>query len=152
MNEIITSGEGMLDNTQEYFEVNQIQSYQTRNEMICKVADELIAAVKDDRMNMKRVISADIASDARVQNQNAQVIQACERELRRKDLSDASRDHILGIMSDVAKSTSYESASSRNFQDKQLSYSHRLPWRIIGISVLLAISGAGSVALVRHAA
>ena len=105
MNEIITTGDGRLDRAQEHTKAS--------NEMICKVADELIAAVKDDRMNTKRVISADIASAARVQNQNAQVIQACERELRRKDLSEASRDHILGIMSDAAKSTSYESAYLR---------------------------------------
>ncbi len=72
-----------------------------------KVVDEIIASVKNDRMNTKRAISADIASTSRVQNQNERVVAACERELRRHDLSDEWRDELLSRMSDAAQSTAY---------------------------------------------
>ena len=70
-----------------------------------KLVDEVIAAVKDDRMNTKRAITADIASTARVQNQNDRVIDACERELRRRDLTEDQRMEILNHMSQAAEAT-----------------------------------------------
>ena len=97
-----------------------------------KFVDEVIAAAKDDRMNTKRAISADIASTARVQNQNDRVIAACERELRRRDLSEESRYEILRCMSKAAESTSYESAASREVQRGLLDYPHKLPGHVIG--------------------
>ena len=117
-----------------------------------KFVDEVIAAAKDDRMNTKRAISADIASTARVQNQNDRVIAACERELRRRDLSEESRYEILRCMSKAAESTSYESAASREFQREQLDYSHKLPWKLIGVGVLIVLGGVGGTALIKAAA
>lgn len=117
-----------------------------------KFVDEVIAAAKDDRMNTKRAISADIASTARVQNQNDRVMAACERELRRRDLPDESRDEILRCMSRAAESTSNESAASRAFQREQLDHSHKLPWKLIGIGVLIVLGGVGGTALIRAAA
>ena len=46
------------------------QNYPVNDVRTGKFVDEVIAAAKDDRMNTKRAISADIASTARVQNQN----------------------------------------------------------------------------------
>lgn len=124
------------------------RNYQPDDVRTGKFVDEVIAAAKDDRMNTKRAISADIASTARVQNQNDRVIAACERELRRKDLSEESRDEILRYMSKAAESTSYESAASREFQREQLDHSHKLPWKLIGIGVLIV----GGTALFKAAA
>lgn len=117
-----------------------------------KLVDEVIAAVKDDRTNTKRVISADIAAAARVQSQNERVIAACERELRRRDLSDERRDELLERMNRAAESTAYESASSRKFQSEQLDHSHKLPWKILLFLSGLAVGGFGGAALARVAA
>ncbi len=117
-----------------------------------KLVDEVIAAVKDDRMNTKRAISADIAATARVQNQNDRVIAACERELRRRDLPNERRDELLDRMSRAADSTAYESASSREFQREQLDHSHKLPWRILLFIAGLAVGGIGGAAIARAAA
>lgn len=117
-----------------------------------KLVNEVIAAVKDDRANTKRAISADIAATARVQNQNDRVIAACERELRRRDLPDERRDELLDRMSRAADSTAYESASSREFQREQLDHSHKLPWKILLFLAGLAVGGIGGAALVRAAA
>lgn len=128
----------------QYYPVNDVRTG--------KFVDEVITAAKDDRMNTKRAISADIASTARVQNQNERVIAACERELRRRDLSEESRDEILRCMSKAAESTSYESAASREFQREQLDHSHKLPWKLIGIGVLIVLGGVGGTALIKAAA
>ncbi len=129
-----------------------VQYYPVNDVRTGKFVDEVIAAAKDDRMNTKRAISADIASTARVQNQNDRVIAACERELRRKDLSEESRDEILRCMSRAAESTSCESAASREFQREQLEHSHKLPWKLIGIGVLIVLGGVGGTALIKAAA
>ena len=96
-------------------------------------------------MNTKRAIAADIASTARVQNQNDRVIAACERELRRRDLSEEARNEILHCMNKAAESTSYESTASREFQREQMDHSHNLPWKLIGIGVLIV----GSTVLIK---
>lgn len=127
------------------------RNYQPDAVQTGKFVDEVIAAAKDDRMNTKRAISADIASTARVQNQNDRVIAACERELRRRDLSEESRGEILRCMSKAAEPTSYESAASREFQREQLDHSHKLPWKLIGIGVVIVLGGVGGTALIRAA-
>ena len=129
-----------------------VQYYPVNDVRTGKFVDEVIAAAKDDRMNTKRAISADIASTARVQNQNDRVIAACERELRRKDLSEESRDEILRCMSRAAESTSCESAASREFQREQLDHSHKLPWKLIGVGILIVLGGVGGTALIKVAA
>lgn len=129
-----------------------VQYYPVNDVRTGEFVDEVIAAAKDDRMNTKRAISANIASTARVQNQNDRVIAACERELRRKDLSAESRDEILRCMNRAAESTSCESAASREFQREQLEHSHKHPWKLIGIGVLIALGGVGGTALINAAA
>ena len=131
---------------------DHVQYYPVNDVRTGKFVDEVIATAKDDRMNTKRAISADVASTARVQNQNDRVIAACERELRRKDLSEESRDEILRCMSKAAESTACESAASREFQREQLEHSHKLPWKLIGIGVLIILGGVGGKALIRAAA
>lgn len=133
--------------------INQFQPYPAYDEkQMGKLIDEVIAAAKDDRMNTKRSISADIAATARVQNQNERVIEACERELRRKDLSEERRAEVLGIMSKAAESSAYESAASREYQSEQLRHSHKLPWKILGWGAVILFGGIGGVALLRGAA
>ena len=85
-----------------------------------KYIDEVIAAAKDDRANTKHAISADIASTARVQNQNDRFMDACERELRRKDLPESRREELLADMKEAAASTAYANTASREFQREQL--------------------------------
>ena len=153
-NEITVANDNMPVVPGEAYPINSepVQYYPVNDVRTGKFVDEVIAAAKDDRMNTKRAISADIASTTRVQNQNDRVIAACERELRRKDLSDESRDEILRCMSKAAESTSCESAASREFQREQLEHSHKLPWKLIGIGVLIVVGGVGGTALIKAAA
>ena len=133
--------------------INQFRPYPVYDEkQTGKLIDEVIAAAKDDRMNTKRCISADIATTARVQNQNERVIEACERELRRKDLPEERRAEVLGIMSRAAESSAYESAASREYQKEQLEHSHKLPWKILGWGAVILFGGIGGAALLRAAA
>lgn len=128
-----------------------VQYYPVNDVRTGKFVDEVIAAAKNDRINTNRAISADIASTARVQNQNDRVMATCERELQRKDLSEESRDEILRCMSRAAESTSSESAASREFQREQLDHSRKLPWKLIGIGILIVLGGVGGTALIRAA-
>ena len=116
-----------------------------------KFVEEIIAAAKDDRMNTKRAISADIAATARVQNQNERYITACERELHRKDLPEERRKEILDRMETIAASSERVSAESRQFQQDQLKHSHKMPWKLIGIGAAILIGGLGGAALLRAA-
>lgn len=116
-----------------------------------KYIDEVIAAAKDDRANTKRAISADIASTARVQNQNDRFMDACERELRRKDLPESRREELLADMKEAAASTAYANTASREFQREQLDHSHKVPWKLIGIGVVILVGGVGGAALLRVA-
>ena len=112
-----------------------------------KFIDEVVAAAKEDRMNTKRAISADIAATARVQNQNDRYMAACERELRRKDLTEEQRRELLNRMERVASSSERVSADSRQFQQEQLNHSHILPWKLLGVGALLFFGGLGGATL-----
>lgn len=116
-----------------------------------KFVEEIIAAAKDDRMNTKRAISADIAATARVQNQNDRYMTACERELHRKDLPEERRKEILDRMGTIAASSERASAESRQFQRDQLNHSHKMPWKLIGIGAVILIGGLGGAAFLRAA-
>lgn len=153
-NEITVANDNMSVFPGEAYPMNTdpIQYYPVNDVRTSKFVDEVIAAAKDDRINTKRAISADIASTARVQNQNDRVIAVYERELQRKDLSEERRDEILRCISRAAESTFCESAASREFQREQLEHSHKLPWKLIGIGVLIVLGGVGGTALIKAAA
>ena len=127
--------------------INQYYSYPVYDEKAGKLIDEVIVATRDERMNTKRSISADIAITARVQNQNENVIKAFERELLRKDLPEGDRMKLLEMMSNAAESSANESAASRKFQKEQLGHSHELPWKILGWGAIILIGGIGGTAL-----
>lgn len=117
-----------------------------------KVVDEIIMAVKDDRANTKRVISADIASTARIQNQNDRLMAVYERELRRPGISEERREELIALMRETAESTAREGERSRRFQEHQLEHSHKLLWKILGAVAVLAVGGIGGTALIRSVA
>lgn len=130
--------------------INQSRPYPVYDEkQMGKLIGEVIAAIKDDRMNTKHSISADIAATARVQNQNERVIEACERELCRKALPQEHRAEVLGIMSRAAELSAYESAASREYQKEQIENSHKLLWKILGWGAVILFGGIGGVALLR---
>lgn len=116
-------------------------------ERASKLVDEVISAVKDDRMNTKKAISADIASTARVQNQNDRVIDACERELRRRDLTEDQRIEILNHMSQAAEATVAAIEASRAFQKERLGYLHKLPIKLLAGVTVVALLGFSGRAL-----
>lgn len=116
-----------------------------------KFINEIITSAKDDRMNTKRAISADIAATARAQNQNDRYIAACERELRRKDLPEERRKELLDRMEMAASSSERVGDESRQFQREQLNHSHKLPWKLLGVGALIIFGGLGGAALLRAA-
>lgn len=123
---------------------DQLQYYPSYNDgQGGKLVDEFIAAVKDDRMNTKRAILANNASTAKIQDQNARVIEACEKELCRPDLTEEYRVELIETMNRAAESTAKESNDSRRFQERQLDHSHKLPLKIIGLCPLILFGGIG---------
>ena len=139
-------------NEDQVLDVEQQGYYPTHDrERMDKFIEEIIAAAKDDRMNTKRAISADIAATARVQNQNERYMTACERELHRKDLPEERRKEILDRMETITASSERASAESRQFQQDQLNHSHKMPWKLVGIGAVILIGGLGGVALLRAA-
>lgn len=121
-------------------------------ERALRFADEVIAAFKDDRTLTKRSVSADIASTARVHAQNGAFIAVCERELRRRDLSEERREELINMINDARQSSANSEAESRAFQQEQLDYLHKLPWRLLMVVGCILIGGVGGTALLRAAA
>lgn len=135
-----------VNNNESADNVGQIQNYPVyKDASIEKVVDEMFAAMKDDRINTKRALAADNASKERVQEHNSRVIAACERELKRKDITEDERILILQMMNERAESTADESAASRNYQEKQLEYSHKQPWKVFTGAALVFLLFAGCV-------
>ncbi len=120
-------------------------------ERMGKLADEVIGAIKDDRMLTKRAVSADNASAARVQAQNGAFISVCERELYRRDLSEERREELIDMINAARQSSVESEAESRAFQQEQLDHLHKLPWRILLAIGVILIGGAGGTALLRAA-
>lgn len=117
---------------------------------IGQMMSEAVAGMKADRINTNRAVSAEIASNARVQNQNDRYITVCEQELRRKDLSEERRKELIDSIRD-AKSSSEKSASdSKVFIKEQLDHSHKQPLKIIGIAAVAALT-IGVMAIVKAA-
>lgn len=118
-------------------------------EKMSELMDEFASSVKDYRLNTKKAISADIASTARVQNQYAQYVAACERELHRKDLPEERRQKIMDSMFEAGKASEEAGVESRRFQTEQLVQLRKLPWEIVGVIALVIVAGFGSKAVFR---
>ena len=142
--EVWDEGQVPVGRQQDYYSVYD-------RERAGKFIDEIISAAKDDRMNTKWALSADIAATARAQNQNERYIAACERELRRKDLPEERRKDLLDRMKMAASSSEQASAESRQFQREQLNHAHKLPWKLLGVGALVFFGGLGGAALLRVA-
>jgi hypothetical protein len=119
-------------------------------EQLGQMIGEAVAAMKADRINTNRAVSAEIASNVRVQNQSNRYIAVCEQELRRKDLSEERRTELIKEIREAKTDSAESAAESRAFMQEQLDYSHKRPWKIIG-TVLLITVGVGGVALLRAA-
>ena len=110
-----------------------------------KLLAELIMEAKDDRINTKNALSADIASTAKIQNYKGRVIAACERELKRPNLSEERRAELIAIMQEASESATRAGEESREFQRRQLEHSHKLLRR----TLLTVVGIIGSTALIR---
>lgn len=131
--------------------VASYDGYMYDREKMSDLMDEVIASVKDSRLNTKRAISADIASTARVQSQCGQYMAACERELRRRDLSEERRKELLDNMQDAYRASESASVESRAFQQEQLEQSRMLPLKVLGVVLTLFVGGCIGGALYRVA-
>lgn len=114
----------------------------TENNPLSMIMDEVINSAKDERINAKRALSANIASTTRVQNQNYRVLAACECELQREGLSQEHRDEILKTMRTIAESTARENAASREFQKEQLNNSHKRLFEFMGAAIIFVTFGS----------
>ena len=110
-----------------------------------KLLAELAMAAKDDRINTKNALSADIASTAKIQNYKGRVIAACERELKRPNRSEERRAELIAIMQEASESATRAGEESREFQRRQLEHSHKLLRR----TLLTVVGIIGSTALIR---
>ena len=114
----------------------------TENNPLSMIMDEVINSAKDERINAKRALSANIASTTIVQNQNYRVLAACECELQRESLSQEHRDEILKTMRTIAESTARENAASREFQKEQLNNSHKRLFEFMGAAIIFVMFGS----------
>lgn len=105
-----------------------------------KMIDEMIAGHKDDRINTKRAISGSNASTAHVQNQNERVIELCERELRRRDLSQERRANLLAMAQQAAENSAEADSQNRAFVREEIKHLHRSNWLLIG-SLMIVLGG-----------
>ena len=117
-----------------------------------KLADEVIGAIKDDRMLTKRSVSADIAATARVQAQNGAFIAVGERELRRHDLTEERREELIDKINEARQSSADLEAESRAFQQEHLDHLHKLPWRLLLVASCVLIGCVGGPVILRAAA
>ena len=121
--------------------------HSVESNQLSMIMNEVINSAKDERINVKRALSADIASTARVQNQNERVLAAYERELQREGLSQERQDEILKTMRTIAESTVHENAASREFQKEQLNNSHKRLLEFMGGAIIFVL--VGSTLLIR---
>ena len=115
--------------------VEPVQNYS----QIGKFMDKIIADGKDERINTRRVIAADIASTERVQKQGEQAMEACIRELQRDDLSEERKSEIICSINRMMELVANESEASREFQREQL---ERSRWSSGESRVLWALAAA----------
>lgn len=97
-----------------------------------KAFDEFVASCKEDRVATKRALSADNASRANVQNQNAKTIEICERELRKPNISEEYKSQLIQTMNEARNSSVEVDRDSREFQKQELRHMHALPWILVG--------------------
>ena len=132
-----------------FYAENIFQQYTiNEGEATEKLIDEFFAIAKDNRINTKRSIAADIASTARVQKQNNLIIETCERELHRRDLTENQRKNLIEQMTKAAELSAQADEASRAFQKKQLSRSYALTI-CLWASLLLLTGGIGYAACIR---
>ena len=91
----------------------------------CTVFNEIITSYKDDRINTKRAISGSIASTEAVHTQNSRIIDMCDRELKRKDLTNEQRIELIHISQQAAISTADSDRENREFVREEAKHSHR---------------------------
>ncbi|WP_289960159.1 hypothetical protein [Faecalibaculum rodentium] len=106
------------------------------------VVDELLASAKDNRLNTKRAISADIAASEDLRSQNNLVITCCKQELQRKDYSKEDYLEIMQIMDNARQSTENEINSSREFQKELIVESNKASSKVIELGIALLIGVA----------
>ncbi len=109
---------------------------------------EMLAYFKDSRLNSKKAIATSSESTKRVQEQNQQVIDMCERELKRKDLPEGRRAVLLGQAKQAAASSSASDNDHRAFIIEEQRLSERNRWWFLGLVAVVLFGGAA----IRHAA
>ena len=125
---------------------SDVPYYDAYQERARKLMYEMVAMVKNYCSNTKRVISASVVSNARVQNNYEQVIEMCQRELRRKDISREERKYYAQMMADAAKEASESDREARAFQHEKTKHSHGMVWSLIGLGVAMLFIGGGAIA------
>ena len=97
-------------------------------------------------MNGNKISVKTAVSNARVQNNYEQVIEMCQRELRRKDISREERKYYAQMMADAAKEASESDREARAFQHEETKHSHGMVWSLIGLGVAMLFIGGGAIA------
>ncbi|WP_304759668.1 MULTISPECIES: hypothetical protein [Erysipelotrichaceae] len=139
MNNEITE---VQDNTsgvpsEEVYPINSepVPYYPPNDPQIGHIFDELLASAKENRLNTKRAIAADIAASKDLRSQNDLVITCCVQELQRKDYSKKDRLEIMQVMNNARESTENEMNSSREFQKELIVESNKVFRKVIVIRI-----------------
>ncbi len=117
-------------------------------DQMAELPGEMLAYFKDSRLNTKKVIAASCESTKRVQDQNQKVIDMCERELKRKDLSEDQRTALLDQASQAAASSTASDNDHRAFVNEEQRRSERNRWWLLSFVAVILFGSAA----IRHAA
>lgn len=115
------------------------------NGRIDSLFEEVLAWMRDDRTNTKRAITSAVATRRMIQEQNMQLMNAYESELKRPDLTVERRRELLDMMDKTAESGKRADSEIGAFLNEQVSHSHSRSGQLL-ILVAVAVVGAGSAA------
>ncbi len=142
-NEIIEVQDYTSVLSEEVYPINSepVPYYPPNDPQTGHIFDELLASAKENRLNTKRAIAADIAASRDLRSQNDLVITCCVQELQRKDYSKKDRLEIMQIMNNARESTENVMNSSREFQKELIVESNKVSSKVIvlGIGLILSV-------------
>ena len=95
-----------------------------------ELCDEVIASIREDRLNTKRVLLAEINLSKTILNQYSRLISIYEKEIMRTDILDKRRLELIEKMNGAVNASASFGADSGDFIDRQIEHSHKIPLKI----------------------
>ena len=115
------------------------------NGRIDGIFEEVLAWMRDDRINTKRAITSAVATRRMIQEQSMQLMNAYESEFKRPGLTVERRRELLDMMDKIAESGKRADSEMGAILNEQVSYSHSRSGQLL-LLVAVAIVGVSGTA------